>query len=347
MNFADIFAWGNLLNAYRKAALGKRGKRNVALFEFQAADRLLEIQSALEAGTWAPGEYVHFAVHSPKTRLISAAPFADRVVHHAVCNVIGPGFEQKFIDDSYANRAGKGTHRAVDRLQSFARRYRYALRLDVVRHFPSIDHAVLLDILAQTIQDERILKLAALIVASGDRILEQEYEMVWFPGDNLFAICRPRGLPIGNLTSQFWSNCYLNPLDQFVKRELRCAGYLRYVDNMAMFSDSKPQLQEWKAAMIERLARLRLTIHSESAQAQPVNAGVPWLGFIVFPEHRRVKARKVVYGSRRLHERFDAWREGRISFGEFDASVQGWINHVRYADTWGLRRHVLEQLSWP
>ena len=108
--------WENLLAAWRNAARGKRGKRGVAAFEHQAADKLLAIQAALRDGTWAPGGFAHFEIHSPKTRLISAAPFADRVVHHALCNVISPVFERLFIADSYANRVGKGTHRAVDRL---------------------------------------------------------------------------------------------------------------------------------------------------------------------------------------------------------------------------------------
>jgi hypothetical protein len=170
--------------------------------------------------------------------------------------------------------------------------------------------------------------------------------MVWFPGDDLFAICRPRGLPIGNLTSQFWSNCYLDPLDQFIKRELRCPAYLRYVDDMALLSDSKQQLWECKSAILQRLHALRLTVHELSAQVQPAMSGIPWLGFVVFPDHRRLKARKSVEATRRLTERFDDWQAGRSSFGEFDASVQGWVNHVRYADTWGLRRHVLDRFAW-
>ena len=210
-------------------------------------------------------------------------PFADRVVHHALCNVISPVFERLFIADSYANRVGKGTHRAVDRLQEFAGRYRYVLRLDNVKHFPSIDHAVLRDILADGIGDSRVMDLATRIIASGDRVLEREYEMVWFPGDDLWAACRPRGLPIGNLTSQFWSNCYMNPLDQFVTREMRCGAYLRYVDDMALFSDSKTELWECKAGIVERLRRLRLTVHEGSAQVAPVAMGVPWLGFVVYP----------------------------------------------------------------
>ncbi len=344
--FEQVTSWENLLAAWRNAARGKRGKRAVAAFEQQAADNLLAIQSALRDGTWAPGPYVHFHIHEPKRRRISAAPFADRVVHHALCNVIAPVFERLFIADSYANRTGKGTHRAVDRFQALARRYRYALRLDVVKHFPSIDHAILLEALGSVIGDRRILELCARIAASGDGVLEQEYEMVWFPGDDLLAACRPRGLPIGNLTSQFWSNCYMNPLDQFIQRELRCAAYLRYVDDMALFSDSKRELWTWKAAIVRRLERLRLTIHDECAQAQPVTTGIPWLGFVVYPDHRRLKARKAVHATRRLGERFEEWRTGRISFGEFDASVQGWINHVRYADSWGLRQHILGKLAW-
>lgn len=266
--------------------------------------------------------------------------------HHALCNVIGPAFERRFIADSYANREGKGTHGAIDRLRHFARRYPYALRLDLVKHFPSIDHEILLGILQKVVGDERILRLAARIIASGDRILEREYEMVWFPGDDLFAICRPRGLPIGNLTSQFWSNCYLNPLDQFIKRELRCQAYLRYVDDMALFSDSKQQLWEWKSAIVDRLERLRLTVHEDAGQVQPVSGGVAWLGFMVFPEYRRVKARKVVEATRRLRRHFDGWQMGRSRFEQFEASVNGWINHVGYADSWGLRRHVLGGFQW-
>lgn len=346
LTLEQITTWDNLLDAWRKAARGKRGKRAVAAFEHHSADQPLAIQAELRSETWQPGPYVHFFIHEPKTRRISAAPFADRVVHHALCNVIAPAFESRFLADSYANRTGKGTHRAVDRLQYFARRYRYALRLDIVKHFPSIDHAILLETLGRVIVDPGVLDLAERIIASGDRVLEQEYEMVWFPGDDLFAALRPRGLPIGNLTSQFWSNCYMNPLDQFIQRELRCPAYLRYVDDMALFSDSKRELWSWKAAIVERLRALRLVIHEGSAQVQPVTAGIPWLGFVVYPAHRRLKARKAVYATRRLTERYDAWQAGEITFAEFDASVQGWINHVRYADTWGLRAQVLEKLAW-
>jgi len=248
------------------------------------------------------------------------------------------------IEHSYANRLGKGTHRAIDRLQGFARRHRYVLRADIVQHFASIDHAILLAILARQIPEPDVMALARTIVESGRGVLDDEYRPVFFEGDDLLAACRPRGLPIGNLTSQFWSNCYLHPFDLFVKRELGCHAYLRYVDDFALFSDSKRQLWAWKCAIIERLARLRLVIHDSRAQVVPVDAGIPWLGFLVHPTHRLVKARKVRAASRRLRSRLDDYHAGRISFADLDASLQGWINHVRHADSWGLRGHVLERL---
>lgn len=347
-SFARLTAWDNLLEAYRQAARGKRGRVATARFEHQVADRLIELQEELRSHRYRPGPYVHFYIDEPKRRKISAASFRDRVVHHALCNVIEPWFERRFIFDSYANRIGKGTHRAVDRLQQFARRYRYVLRLDIVKHFPSIDHAILHDILSRVIQEEDVLWLVNQVLDSGAGILNDEYPMVWFPGDDLLAIVRPRGLPIGNLTSQFWSNCYLNPFDHFVKRELRCPAYLRYVDDFALFSDSKSELWSWKQAIVERLAALRLIVHDRSAQVTPVGDGIPWLGFIVYPTHRRVKASKVCRFARRLRIRWQAYCAGAITFAEFDASVQGWIDHVRHADTWGLRQRILGQpLSRP
>ncbi|MDQ7037284.1 MAG: RNA-directed DNA polymerase [Anaerolineae bacterium] len=180
------------------------------------------------------------------------------------------------------------------------------------------------------------------IIHSGEGVLAEEYEMVYFEGDDLFAVHRGRGLPIGNLTSQFWSNVYLNPLDWFVQQDLGCRAYLRYVDDAALFSNSKRQLYAWKKALIDFLATLRLTIHNEQAQVIPCEHGIPWLGFVVYPTHRRLKRRNVVNFTRRFERNLDLYHNGAISFAELDASVQGWINHVRYGDTWGLRKHIFD-----
>jgi hypothetical protein len=171
-------------------------------------------------------------------------------------------------------------------------------------------------------------------------VLANEYSTVYFADDDLFAACRPRGLPIGNLTSQFWSNVYLNDFDWFVLRELGCGAYLRYVDDFVLFSDDKRKLWTWKQRLVERLARDRLRIHETKAQVLPTRCGIPWLGFVVYPTHRLLKRRNAVDFTRRLAHNLDAYRSGQISFAEMDASVQGWINHVRYADTRGLREHI-------
>ena len=341
--FPRVIAWDNLLLAYRKAARGKRGRLAAAAFEFQLADRLLALQAELQSGTYRPGAYRHFFIHEPKRRKISAAPFRDRVVHHALCNVIEPLFETRFHPHSYANRVGKGTHRAVDQLQAFARCFRYVLRLDIVQHFPSLDHAVLKEELFRVVSDEQVRWLITVILDSGQEVLVDEYDMVTFYGDSLLDAIRPRGLPIGNLTSQFWSNCYLNPLDWFVTRQLGCPAYLRYVDDIALFSDSKRRLWMWRKQIVGFLAGLRLKMHESKAQVAPVTNGIPWLGFVIYPTHRRLKRRNVLQFRRRLQKNISLYRRGEITFAELDAGVQGWINHVRYGDTWGLRRHLFQE----
>lgn len=337
-----VCSWENLREAHRKASRGKRGKAPAAAFEVRLADNLLELEQELRDHSYKPGAYHSFYIHEPKRRLISAAPFRDRVVHHALCNVIEPIFERSFIADSYANRVGKGTHRALDRAQEFSRRFRFCLQCDLRQFFPSIDHAILHDTLARKIADPDVLWLCDRILASGVGVLSEEYEMVYFPGDDLFAVNRGRGLPIGNLTSQFWANCYLNPFDHFVKRELRCKAYVRYVDDFLLFADDKAVLWKWKAALIERLAALRLTIHP-GAQPRPVTEGMPFLGFVVYPTHRRLKHRNVVAYWRRWRALLAAFVAGEETQAAVVASLRGWINHARYGDTWGLRKAVARQ----
>jgi retron-type reverse transcriptase len=335
--YETICDWDNLLLAYRNAAAGKRGRASAATFEYRLEDNLLDLQEQLAEKTYQPGRYTHFTIHEPKRRLISAAPFRDRVVHHALCNLIEPVFERGFIFDSYANRVGKGTHRALDRCQEFARRYRYALQCDVEQFFPAIDHAILRQTLARRVEDVDVLWLIDRIIDSGRGVLTHAYDMRWFPGDALDAASRPRGLPIGNLTSQFWANCYLDPLDQFVTRGLGCGAYLRYVDDVCLFSDSKAQLHDWHEAIKTRLAKLRLTLH-DSAQPRPVEEGLPYLGFVIFPERRRLKRRKGIHFGRALRKRLVAYASGDCALDDVTAMVRGWVNHTAYANTTGLRK---------
>jgi len=339
--YPKVFSWDNLLLAFRKASRGKRGRVPAAAFEYHLEDNLILLQTELREKTYEPGPYQSFYIHDPKRRLISAAPFRDRVVHHALCNVIEPLFERGFVFDTFANRAGKGNHRALDSAQVFSRRHRYVLPCDVRQFFPSIDHAILQTILAGKMKDPDVLWLIRRIIASGDGVLAGEYEIAWFPGDGLFSPLRPRGLPIGNLTSQFWANCYLSSFDHFVKRDLRCPGYVRYVDDMLLFGDDKRALWEWKSAVVERFGLLRLKLHEECSQVRPTTSGFPFLGFVLYPHKRRLKRRKGIAFARKLRLLADEYRSGNIGLDRVGAAVRGWVNHAGYGDTYGLRDAVL------
>ncbi len=339
--YPQVWAWENLERAYHRARTGKRGLAPAASFERRLEDNLVALQAELRAQTYQPGPYHSFYIHEPKRRLISAAPFRDRVAHHALCAVIEPLFERRFSFDSYANRVGKGTHRALDRCTHFARRYRYALQFDIVEFFPSIDHARLRQALARVVGDDAVLRLCDVILAGGQGVLAEAYSPVYFPGDDLWAVSRPRGLPIGNLTSQFWANVYLDDFDRFVQRELKARAYLRYVDDFIVFADDKPTLWAWRAAMLDALAGLRLTVHAERAHPRPVTEGLPFLGFTVYPDHRRLKAKKAVSFRRRFRQQVAALAAGDLTRAKLEATVRGWVNHARYGDTWGLREAVL------
>jgi hypothetical protein len=268
------------------------------------------------------------------------------VVHHALCNIIEPVFERSFISDSYANRVGKGTHRALDRCQEFARRYKYVLQCDVKQFFPSVDLTILEKTLARKVDDSDVMWLVQSISQSGIGVLSEAYAMSWFEGDDLFAADRPRGLPIGNLTSQFWANCYMNSFDHFVKRELGCQAYLRFVDDMALFANDKDTLRRWHTAIVNRLAALRLTIHP-AAQPRPVTEGISFLGFVLWPQRRRVKRRKVVHFRQTLSQKINLYAQGMISLKDVTVTVQGWLNHVGYANTVGIVRQTLSRMAIP
>lgn len=345
--YADITSFANLYYAFRAAARGKRGQANVAAFEFEVEANLLRLQAELAARTYRPGPYHSFRIRDPKPRLISAAPFRDRVVHHALVRVIEPIFEGSFIADSYANRVRKGTHRAIDRCQTLARHYRYVLQCDIRQFFPSIDHRVLRDVLARSIRNRDALWLIDQILESGAGLLRGEYEMVWFPGDDLLAPLRPRGLPIGNLTSQFWANCYLNSLDHFVTRELGCEGYVRYVDDFLLFAADKRQLWCWKRTVVDFLAGLRLALHHRESTVYPVTNGIPYLGFRVYPDKRRLKRANGVAFARRLRRLYGRVAEGEITYEDLQRHIQGWVAHAMHGDTLGLRRALLSARPVP
>jgi RNA-directed DNA polymerase len=334
--FSQIVSFRNLLDAPHKAARGKRERPNVILFFSRLEDNLWDLHRELSDRTYRPGGYATFSIYRPKPRMISAAPFRDRVVHHALINVIGPLLERSFIHDSYANRTGKGTHRAIRRFQWFLRRQRYVLQCDIRKYFPSVDHEILKRMLHQRIADAGTRWLIDGIIDGSN---DQEFVCDYFSGDNLLTpVVRRRGLPIGNLTSQFFANFYLSPLDHFVKENLGCRGYVRYVDDFALFSDSKPQLQEWRKDLSSFLESYRLKLHPRRVQISPSYVAHRFLGQVVCRSHRRLTGENV----RRFRRRLRSW-EGRPPVN-VRARVASWIGHARQADTEALLESLRNSL---
>ncbi|MBI2204034.1 MAG: SUMF1/EgtB/PvdO family nonheme iron enzyme [Candidatus Rokubacteria bacterium] len=229
------------------------------------------------------------------------------------------------------------THRALDRCQALMRCHPYVLKSDVSKFFPSVDHEILDALLTKRVRCARTRQLMRSILASGAGILADEYRMTWFPGDTLPSpLDRPRGLPIGNLTSQFWANVYLHELDGFVVRRLGRDAYLRYVDDFLVFGHTKAELHEVRAQIEAFLVGLRLTVHPTKTRVCPVAAGVPFLGFVLRPGRVRLKRESVRRFTRRMRRARRALVERALTVERLSASVRSWIAHAAYGQTYRL-----------
>jgi retron-type reverse transcriptase len=338
-----MISFENLVRAAEKARRGKRFRPGVARFFFRLEPELVRLQEELTSMTYRPGPYRTFTIYEGKARQISAAPFRDRVVHHALTGILEPIFERSFIHDSYACRKGKGTHAAVDRCQQLARRHAYVLKADVRRFFPSIDHVILKNQIARRIKDPRVLWLVNTIV---DHSNPQLPAIMWFPGDDLFTpIERRRGLPLGNQTSQFFANVYLDALDHFVTDRLRFS-YVRYVDDFLVFSDDKRRLHEVRAQISRFLEQLRLRIHEEKSVVSPTRDGIRFLGYRVFPTHRLLTQQNVRRFRRRMRWMQRSFAAGHLSLRAVRPRIMSWISHASHANTYRLRADLLDKMSY-
>jgi retron-type reverse transcriptase len=337
--FASFTGFAALRQATRRAALGKRRKPGAAAFLARLEPELLRLEDELRSGTWRPGGYVTFEVHDPKRRMVSAAPFRDRVVHHALHAAILPLFERRFIHDSYANREGKGTHRAVARYEHYRDRHRYVLRCDIFRYFPSIDHDILKQDAARVVACRQTRALMDVIIEGSN---PQEPVFLHYPGDDLFTpYQRRRGLPIGNLTSQLFANVYLDPVDHALKDRLRAPGYVRYVDDLAVFHSDIGALHALRDALRDELAKRRLSPHPAKTWVAPTSDAATFLGFELLPGgRRRLPEDNVRRFRNRLRGLRDQWRAGAIDETEVRPRVEAWVAHASHADTWRLRQSL-------
>lgn len=347
--WADITAFENLWQAAKQAQRGKRFRPNVLAFNHEIEKNLLILQAELQTHTYQPGDYRTFEIIDPKPRLISAAPYRDRVVHHALCNVIVPLLERSFIDDSYANRLGYGTHRALRRAVQFTQSRRYVLQCDIRKYFPSIDRTILKQQLRRRIKCPDTLWLIDTIIDNGS---PQSDEVVYFPGDTLLTpLERQAGLPIGNLTSQFFANVYLNGFDHFVKEHLHIRNYLRYVDDFLLFADDRQLLADAKATIVNYLQSLRLQLHPIKSQLFETSVGINFVGFRILPKGKgfpkdiyiRVRNDNLRRSRLRLKQLQQDYATRQIDLPALVQRLRSWEAHLMHGDTHRLRRHIFDE----
>ena len=329
--FEQLCDYDNLLLAFIKARKRKTKKEYVQRFEANLRPELLRLQWELLTGIYKPAPMTMFTVRDPKTRKISASHFRDRVVHHAICNLIEPIFESRFIFDTFANRKRKGTKAILQRFDKFKRKagpHGFALKADIRKYFENVDHQVLLSILGKRIKDQELLRLISLIL--------QNYRTET-PG---------KGMPLGNLTSQFFANIYLGELDNFVKHELRAKFYLRYVDDFVLLGKNRRQMQAWKESIgIFLQERLRISLHPDKTKIVRLQDGVSLVGLRIFTHHKLLKKSNL----RRVRIRLEKFRE-QISLGQatpehVQLSMAGWGGYAKQADTFMLRQEITKTIE--
>jgi len=353
--YDKICSSDNLELAYRKARKRKSSRPDVQEFEQKSKENLQKLQQELITETYQPLPLKTFILRDPKTRKISKSDFRDRVVHHAICNLIEPIFEKRFIHDSYANRKGKGTSAAIKRFNQFKRKASsngmkvhessdcndninqkynnnyvrgYILKADIRKYFDYVDHDILMQILSKKIADRRLIKLIEKILA------------------NHRTPHLGKGMPLGNLTSQFFANIYLNELDQFVKHTLKARHYIRYVDDFVIFHKNRAVLQECQEKINLFLKRnLLLELHPQKSKIKPLAKGLDFVGYRIFYHYTLLRKRNRRKIGHKLNEIEELYKDKIISKETVDQMLNGWFGYMNGSNTYNLRQGMLKQIA--
>lgn len=332
-NLFDVFcSYENLELAFKKARKKKTTKSYVVAFEKDLEKNLLALRNELLFHIYKPRPLKTFILRDPKTRKISKSAFRDRIVHHALYNVIGTIFEKKFIYDSYANQLGKGTKNAIKRFDYFKRkisknntRLIFVLKGDIKQYFENVDHTILLSIIEKQITDKRLLWLIRIILS------------------NYNTKIHGKGMPLGNLTSQFFANVYLNGLDQYVKHKLKIKYYVRYVDDFVILHRSKKALAAYKQNIHNFLReQLHIKLHPEKSRVFPFNKGITFLGFKIFYYHKLIKKRNLRKFSNKLKSLSEEYAKGEIDYDIIYDFLEGWFAYAKQAHSYNFRMNVVK-----
>jgi hypothetical protein len=299
----------NLRDAYEKTAKGKRASYGYLEFKEFAQYNLAAVQEEIQNGQYRVGPYRQFTVYEPKARLISALEFKDRLVQHALCNVVAPIFEKTLMPNTFACRVGYGTHAGAKYIQAKLRQqqYKYFLKTDYSKYFPSIDRSVLHGMIERKIGCEATLALLREIVPP-----------------------QGKGLPIGSLTSQLFANVYGNAADRFVHFELGHRHWARYMDDIVVLGDDKEELLE-SYAKLAAFSQQELDLRIGKWQVSPVSKGVNFLGYRLWPGHKLLRKDSVLRAKRKIQKYVQ--RKDTNALKMFLAS---WSGHASWADTHNL-----------
>lgn len=348
--YEKICQFDEVEKAYRNARRGKRYRGDVLAFTANLESNLINICNHLQWETYEMGGYHPFYVREPKLRLVMSLKFVDRIVQWDVYDKLYPFFDRLMIDDSYACRRGKGSHKAADRLQYWLRQVDrkpdkwYYLKLDISKYFYRVDHAILEEILSRRIKDERLMRLLHKIINSEDTKFglpagmspEDCSEELW-----LWDV----GMPIGNLTSQLFANIYLNELDQFCKHTLHTHYYVRYMDDIIILSNSKRQLQCWKEEIEEFLfTNLHLDLNKKTA-IRPITLGIDFVGYKIWATHRKLKKQTARRMIRHVGIMSEMLANGEMSREAFDRVVASYRGVLMHCNSYGLRQRLNEIYS--
>ncbi len=289
VSFEEVVSLENLCEAWQEFIRGKRKKKDVQAFMLSLGDEIVNLHEDLISGKYAHGDYQHFRINDPKPREIHKALVRDRLLHHAIHRKLYPFFATLFMPDSFSCQIGKGVHRALERFENLARKVSqnntrtcWILKCDIRKFFASVDHAILSDILHKRIVDECLVGLLENIITS-------------------FETSTGKGIPLGNLTSQLFSNIYMNELDRYVKQNLRLKNYARYADDFVFMSHDRSALSECLPKVATFLSgSLALRLHPGKVFIKTLASGVDFLGWVHFPHHRVLRTKTKIRMEKRL-----------------------------------------------
>ncbi len=317
--FAQVHTFEHLLRAYKKARIGTKSDE-VTGFNFNLENELIELSYKIKNKTYKPATYRYFTIYDPKERIISVAPFVDRVVHHAVVALLEPIYEKLFIHNSFATRKDKGTHKAIETAQVMLRKHVWYLKADVRKYFDSIKHNILIDLLKSKIKDKEFMQLVELIIRNTDN---------------------EDGLPIGNLTSQFFANVYLHNFDNYVLRVLKPGAYIRYMDDFVLFDDDKNRLKSMLSDIsVYMQNNLCLTLKDKAVMINKYTHGLSFLGVRIFEGTIRVQHRNLQRSLKRLRYKYYLYIHGKIDEENFLASAGSIVAHLSAYNTQNLMKKI-------